>query len=202
MGDTHCIVPFSLDPALATRQVYLFWHDLSVCLCVSLSRVNRQTYGPEFWPEGQVEGYLGQVRRSRSLGQKTLFQWDVMLWYSSNQEATDVDKAWLSAFCSDHAISSKLVIQAAGSLSMWNSISYTNFGVTTWGVFKAYAVFLNIKNREGSKYVQIVVEPMALDDISCKMLLLFLDLPSDSRTSQMLLLYFYHYSCLIFKVIF
>ena len=34
---------------------------LSVCLSVSLSRPNGQTYRLEFWHVGQVEGYLGQV---------------------------------------------------------------------------------------------------------------------------------------------
>ena len=37
-----------------------------VCLSVSLSWPNGQTYRPEFWHEGQVGGYLGQVSRSRS----------------------------------------------------------------------------------------------------------------------------------------
>ena len=40
-----------------------------VCLCVCLlplSCLNGQTYRPEFWYVGQVEGYLGQVQRSRS----------------------------------------------------------------------------------------------------------------------------------------
>ncbi len=42
---------------------------VSVCVCVCLlplSCLNRQTYRPEFWYVGQVEGYLGQVHRSRS----------------------------------------------------------------------------------------------------------------------------------------
>ena len=52
----------------------------SVCVCVSFSQVNRQTYGPEFRHVGQVGGYLGKVRisyikvigqRSRSTGQKS-----------------------------------------------------------------------------------------------------------------------------------
>ncbi len=40
-----------------------------VCLCVCvlpLSRLNRQTYRLEFRYVGQLEGYLGQLRRSRS----------------------------------------------------------------------------------------------------------------------------------------
>ena len=38
-----------------------------VCVCVlPLSRPNGQTYGPDFWCVGQMEGYLGQVQRSRS----------------------------------------------------------------------------------------------------------------------------------------
>ncbi len=55
---------------------------LSVCLCVrpsvSLSRLNGQTYKLEFWHGCQVEGYLGQVYRSRSRGQKMsngVFHW-------------------------------------------------------------------------------------------------------------------------------
>ncbi len=40
--------------------------SVSVSECVLLSQVNGQTYGPEFWHGGQVEEYLGQVRRSRS----------------------------------------------------------------------------------------------------------------------------------------
>ena len=46
---------------------------LSVCLCVCLcvcglplSRPNEQTYRLEFRHLGQVEGYVGQVFRSRS----------------------------------------------------------------------------------------------------------------------------------------
>ena len=38
----------------------------SVCVCVLLSWVNGQTYGPQFREAGQVEEYLGQVCRSRS----------------------------------------------------------------------------------------------------------------------------------------
>ncbi len=43
----------------------------SVCL-LPLSRPNRQTYRLEIWHGGQVEGYLGQVYRSRSRGQRML----------------------------------------------------------------------------------------------------------------------------------
>ncbi len=50
-----------------------FGRWVCVCVCVSLSWVNGQTYAPEFWHEGQVEGYLGLVQRSRSPGQKTFF---------------------------------------------------------------------------------------------------------------------------------
>ncbi len=42
---------------------------VSVCPCVRvlpLSQPNGQTYRLEFWHGGQVEGYLGQVHRSRS----------------------------------------------------------------------------------------------------------------------------------------
>ncbi len=38
---------------------------MSVCL-LPLSWLNGQTCGPDFWCVGQVEGYLGQVYRSRS----------------------------------------------------------------------------------------------------------------------------------------
>ncbi len=37
---------------------------VSVCLSVSLSWPNRLTYRLEFWHVGQVNGYLGQDRRS------------------------------------------------------------------------------------------------------------------------------------------
>ncbi len=57
----------------------------SVCLCVCLSVCllpfswpNVQTYGLEFRHVGQVEGYLGQVRRSRSYGQRNV-PWAVSL---------------------------------------------------------------------------------------------------------------------------
>ena len=40
---------------------------MCVCVCVlPLSRLNGQTYRPDFWCVCLVEGYLGQVRRSRS----------------------------------------------------------------------------------------------------------------------------------------
>ncbi len=56
-----------LRPASATGVIVLARSVcVSVCVCVSLSWVNGQTYGSEFWYQGQVEGYLGQVRRSRS----------------------------------------------------------------------------------------------------------------------------------------
>ncbi len=41
------------------------------CVSVCLALPPELTYGPEIWHGGYVEGYLGQVRRSRSLGQKT-----------------------------------------------------------------------------------------------------------------------------------
>ncbi len=46
--------------------VIILASSLCVCLCVSLSEVNRQVCSFEFWYIGQVEEYLGQVRRSRS----------------------------------------------------------------------------------------------------------------------------------------
>ncbi len=52
--------------------------SVCVCVCVSILRVNGQTYGPGFWHEGQVEGYLGQVQRSRSPCQKTFFFFNEM----------------------------------------------------------------------------------------------------------------------------
>ena len=42
---------------------------LCVCVCVCvlpLSQPNGRTYGLKIWHVGQVEGYLGQVCRSRS----------------------------------------------------------------------------------------------------------------------------------------
>ena len=36
---------------------------LSVCLAVSLSKQNAQTYRLEFWHGGQMEGYLGKLDR-------------------------------------------------------------------------------------------------------------------------------------------
>ncbi len=57
---------FFLHPASATGVIVLA-RSVCVCVCVcvcvsrSLTRVNGQTYGPEFWYGGQVEGYLGQV---------------------------------------------------------------------------------------------------------------------------------------------
>ncbi len=58
-----------LHPASAEGVIVL---ALCVCVCVcvcvsvSLSRKNEGTYRLEFWHGGQVEGYLGQVHRSRS----------------------------------------------------------------------------------------------------------------------------------------
>ena len=34
-------------------------------MCVVLLQVNGQTYGPELWQKGQVEGYIGQICRSK-----------------------------------------------------------------------------------------------------------------------------------------
>ncbi len=49
--------------------------SVSVSVCVlPLSRPNRQTYRLDFWHGGQVEGYLGQVGRARSQGQKCSFR--------------------------------------------------------------------------------------------------------------------------------
>ncbi len=53
-----------LDPAFYTRSFAIV--ILSVCLSVWLSQPNRQTYRPDFQHVGQVEEYLGQVRRSMS----------------------------------------------------------------------------------------------------------------------------------------
>ncbi len=45
----------------------------SVCVCVT-TLTTEQTYGPEFRHVGQVEGYVGQVQRSRSPGQIMFFR--------------------------------------------------------------------------------------------------------------------------------
>ncbi len=58
-----------LHPASATGVTNSLARSVCECVCVLLSRVNGQTYGPEFWYGGQVEGYLGQVRRSQVKGQ-------------------------------------------------------------------------------------------------------------------------------------
>ncbi len=55
-----------LHPASATGVIVL---TSSVCVSVCVlpfSQWNGQTYGPELQHIGQVEGYIGQVRRSRS----------------------------------------------------------------------------------------------------------------------------------------
>ncbi len=59
-----------LHPTSATG-VHVIVLTASVCVCVGvcvlpLYRPNEQTYGPEFRHVGQVEEYLGQVRKSRS----------------------------------------------------------------------------------------------------------------------------------------
>ena len=55
-----------LHPASATDVIVL-----TSCVCLlPLACLNGQTYRPVFWYVGQVEGYLGQVQRSRSPGQK------------------------------------------------------------------------------------------------------------------------------------
>ena len=55
----------SLHPASATGVIVL---TLCVCPCVCVIALlaNKQTYRLEFWYVGQMEGYLGQVWRSRS----------------------------------------------------------------------------------------------------------------------------------------
>ena len=51
-----------------------------VCASVSLSWVDGQTYGLEFWHGGQVEGYLGQVRRSKvKVTRSNNVHWDTPL---------------------------------------------------------------------------------------------------------------------------
>ena len=56
--------------------------SVGLCPSVSLSRPNRQAHRLEFWHGGQVEGYLGQVNRSRSRVKVTRSKnvhWDVPL---------------------------------------------------------------------------------------------------------------------------
>ncbi len=58
-----------LHPASAKGVLVLassFCLSVCVCVSVSLSRLNGQTYILAFWHVGQVERYLGQVWRSRS----------------------------------------------------------------------------------------------------------------------------------------
>ena len=56
----------------------------SVCVSVSLSRLNRQTYGLEFWHGGHMDGYLGQDHRSKVkvTGSKNV-HWDIPLTFES-----------------------------------------------------------------------------------------------------------------------
>ncbi len=109
---------------------------LCVCVSVSLSRPNEQTYRLEFWHVGQVEGYLSQVWRSRSKvkGQghqvKNRFSMRCIIviqqkpgnrW--SRPGSTDADEGDFLCGMSD--------IQ----YHTWNGRA------TTLGVFKAYVVF-------------------------------------------------------------
>ncbi len=54
-------------PICIVSGVIVFSSSVCVCVCVlPLSWLNGQIYRPEFRYVGQVEGYLGQVLRSRS----------------------------------------------------------------------------------------------------------------------------------------
>ncbi len=98
----------------------------SVCVCVCLAltgeRTNIRTWILVWRSSGRISSSSLKVKvigqRSRSPGQKTFFFSEMY-----RKEAPD--------FC----------FLPAGSLSMWNLISYTNVGATTLGVFKAFAFF-------------------------------------------------------------
>ncbi len=67
-GDAHLTISYNF----ITPHYYTSSNSFDiVCLCVSvcrlpISRPNGQAYGLEFWHGGPVEGYLGQLYRSRS----------------------------------------------------------------------------------------------------------------------------------------
>ncbi len=62
---------------------------MSLCVCVTTPR---QTYRPESWQEGHMEGYLGKVERSRS---PRHFLWDsITLMDGAEREAAAREAAW------------------------------------------------------------------------------------------------------------
>ena len=91
-------------------------------MCVlPLSQPNGQTNGLEFWYVGQVEGYLGQVRRSRSKVKVT----------GSKNVSMGISKECL----------------LRNRLSNITTVRNT----TMWGVFKAYAFFFKFFSQEPRK---------------------------------------------------
>ena len=93
----------------------------SVCASVSLSWANGQTYGLEFWHGGQVEGYLGQVSRSRS-------------WVKGQgHEVKKCSIGHSTDFWEPRNLSMDPPKEKLRNMTGRN---------TTWGVFKVYAFFL------------------------------------------------------------
>ncbi len=69
MGCFQSICGFIFTPRVSNASgVIVLARSVCLCVCVfvSLSQTNGQTYGPEFQHVGQVDDYLGQVCRSRS----------------------------------------------------------------------------------------------------------------------------------------
>ncbi len=122
-----------------------------------LSWSNGQTYGHAIQHVRQVEGYLGQVQRSRSKVKVTRSK------KRFKRVSSDKDIVGLQngrGLCSKkQSVEEEEAIQPAGSLKgtclFRNNIQYLTpymIGrVTTRGVFKAYVFFFACKNSYGIK---------------------------------------------------
>ncbi len=114
-----------LHPVLATGVIVL---TSCVCVCLlPLSCLNGQTYKPEFRYVGQVEGYLGQVRRSRSKVKVTRSK-NVLRYFS------------IMAFVEQWG-SKKWILHCSSEEARTHSTPYMNGGATTRGVSKRICVF-------------------------------------------------------------
>ncbi len=136
-----------LHPASATGVIVLTSCVCpSVCLCVTTLQPKRQTYRPELWHVGQVEGYLGQVWRSRS---KVKGQGHQV--FSSDVKLLELQWGRHKPGSCFSCTMRKTSITSYAQQGIY-STPYMNCRAATRGVFKAYVFFcLFWAYREASK---------------------------------------------------